>query len=81
MVEAWDRFLDSLATKGGNLAMLGFFTFILLGFVVHVSYHAVFGPEIRTLAISSFSGFSGALLNALIGAQRNGKTGETHEKT
>ena len=69
-----DNFLDSLATRGGNLALLSFFTVLTLLFLVQVSYHPVFGPEIRTLALTSFTGFSAALLNTLTGGTKpNGK--------
>jgi hypothetical protein len=72
----WHEFLESLATKGGNVALLAFFTVLTLVFLVHVSYHPVFGPEIRTLALTSFTGFSAALLNTLTGGPRpvNGNT-------
>ena len=75
----FDTFLEGLATKGGNLLILCFFTVLTLVFVVHVSYHPVFGPEMRTLAIGTFSGFSGALLSTLTGALKSNSNGGTQK--
>ncbi len=66
-MEAWKEFLDSLATRGGNVFLLGLFVggFSLL--VLHVLHHAEPNAEVRTVVLSTFSTFTGALVGALTG--------------
>ena len=65
-MEAWQKFLDSLSTKGGNLMMLFFCFIILLGMMFHVLHHGDSG-NISTVIIATFSGFAGALMATLSG--------------
>lgn len=57
----FQSFLDSLATRGGNLLILCFFVFIS-GFAMNRIHKS---DEIDTVMVSVFSGFCGALLQAL----------------
>lgn len=60
-------FLDALASPGGNLLVLCFFV-ILSGVTMNRLHYS---DQIDTVMLSVFSGFSGALLQALTG--RSGK--------
>lgn len=62
----WQFFLNSLATPGGNLFLLVAFVSLLLALVLHVLHHSDSG-QTTTVILSTFSGFSGALLQALRG--------------
>ena len=76
-MEKWRLWLDSLASKGGNVLVL-FVVNILLGIaLVHVLHHAEGNAEARALVLSSFSGAFGALLFSLQngGGQRKVDTG------
>ena len=65
-MDGWQRFLDSLSTKGGNLLMLFCCFIILLGMMFHVLHHGDSG-NISTVIIATFSGFAGALMATLSG--------------
>jgi hypothetical protein len=67
MLEGWQKFLDSLATKGGNLFVLSLFVASLLLLVLHVLHRGGGSDPVTTVLLSTFSGFSGALLAALTG--------------
>lgn len=69
----WHDFLDSLATKGGNLLIL-VFCCILLGAAWMASYHLSQSPDVHAALMATFTGFTGALLGALKGIDRNPKT-------
>ena len=64
----WQQFLDSLASKGGNLFVLVLFVSSLLLLTLHV-FHRGYDPNSQavTVILSTFSSFSGALLAALTG--------------
>lgn len=62
----WQTFLNSLSTPGGNLLLLCIFVASLLTLVIHVLHHGDNG-QVATVILSTFSGFSGALLQALRG--------------
>lgn len=63
----WQYFLNSLATVGGNLLVLVLFVLLLLGLVLHVLHDQGANGQIVTVVLSTFSGFAGALLQALRG--------------
>jgi hypothetical protein len=65
-MQKWQQFLNSISTPGGNLLLLAFYVAALLALVIHVLHHADNG-QIVTVILSTFSGFSGALLQALRG--------------
>jgi hypothetical protein len=65
-MDSWQKFLNSLGTPGGNLLLLVIFVSCLLGLVLHVLHHGDDG-QVTTVILSTFSGFSGALLQALRG--------------
>jgi hypothetical protein len=76
-VNKWQAFLDSLASKGGNLLVLSFFVGGLLGLVIWVTLRDQGDSQAVTVILSTFSGFSGALLAALtgqVGGQRKSDT-------
>jgi len=63
---SWQKFLDSLATKGGNLFVLFVCFAGLLSLLIHVLHHADSG-NVTMVVVSTFSGFSGALMATLTG--------------
>lgn len=72
----WEQFLNSLATRGGNIFLLAVFVLMLGGLVLHTLHHAEINTEVKTVVLSTFSGFTGALIAALQGGgsrQRNGE--------
>jgi hypothetical protein len=66
-VDRWQKFLDSWATKGGNLAVLSWFVIILLMLTIWVLHRGNSEGQAATVILSTFSAFSGALLAALTG--------------
>jgi hypothetical protein len=70
-MERWQKFLDSLGTKGGNTFVLILFVSSLLMLVMHL--HNDPSSVGQTVVLTTFSGFSGALLRDLGGAP-NGST-------
>jgi hypothetical protein len=76
IISAWNEFTDSLNTRGGTIALL-FVSCVGLFFgVMHVMHHGDNGQG-ASVIVSTFSGFTGALLVALTGKDRqqngNGK--------
>ncbi len=65
-MQSWQKFLDSLATKGGNLLVLFVCFAGLLGLLIHVLHHGDTG-NVSMVVVSTFSGFSGALMATLTG--------------
>jgi hypothetical protein len=62
--KAWQDFLDSLSTKGGNVFVLFTALVLLMAVYIHVIHDggdATLGPVIHDLVV----GFGGALLGAL----------------
>lgn len=63
--KAWQDFLDSLSTKGGNIFVLFAALILLMGIYIHVIHDAgdtgQLAPVVHDLAV----GFGGALLGAL----------------
>jgi hypothetical protein len=65
----WEEFADTLNTRGGTIALL-FMSCVGLFFgVMHVMHHGDTG-QAAAVIISTFSGFTGALLVALTGKDR-----------
>ena len=64
-MNAWAKFLDSLGSRGGNIFILLMANFGLFVAAMHMLHHGD-KSEIATVILSTFSGFSGALLNALV---------------
>jgi hypothetical protein len=69
----WQYFLNSLATVGGNLVLLFLCFFVLLGLVLHVLHSSNVSDQVSTVIVTTFSAFSGALLQAL-----RGRTSDTN---
>jgi hypothetical protein len=65
-MQSWQKFLDSLATKGGNLFVLLICFAGLLGLLIHVLHHGDSG-NVSMVVVATFSGFSGALMATLTG--------------
>jgi hypothetical protein len=65
-MQSWQEFLDSIATKGGNLFVLFVCFAGLLGLLIHVLHHGDTG-NVSMVVVSTFSGFSGALMATLTG--------------
>jgi hypothetical protein len=63
---SWQKFLDSLSTKGGNLFVLLICFAGLLFLLMHVLHHGDTG-NITMVVVATFSGFSGALMATLTG--------------
>jgi hypothetical protein len=63
---SWQKFLDSLSTKGGNLFVLLICFAGLLCLLMHVLHHGDSG-NITMVVVATFSGFSGALMATLTG--------------
>ncbi len=66
-MEAWKDFLDSLATRGGNIFLLALFVVGFSVLVFHALHDAEPNAEARTVVLSTFSTFTGALVGALTG--------------
>jgi hypothetical protein len=65
-MQSWQKFLDSIATKGGNLFLLFVCFAGLLSLLIHVLHHGDTG-NVSMVVVSTFSGFSGALMATLTG--------------
>ena len=65
-MQSWQKFLDSLSTKGGNLFVLFICFGGLLGLLIHVLHHGDTG-NVSMVVVATFSGFSGALMATLTG--------------
>lgn len=64
----WNEFLQSLGTRGGAIFLL---TLIFLGgmfFSLHLIHHGEAASPLAASLMSTFAGFSGALLMALKGS-------------
>lgn len=80
---SWHSFLDSLATRGGNIFCLIVINVALAMLVYHVLHHNEVGAATATVILSTFSNFTGALMMALTGGsskQRNGDGNATQPK-
>lgn len=66
MSKAWQDFLDSLSTRGGNIFMLFCCLTILLGVMIHIS-HDSRDSTLMAVAHDMVVGFGGALLGSLSG--------------
>jgi hypothetical protein len=64
LMGAWSDFCDTLNTRGGTIALLFIATAGLFLGVLHVMHHGD-SNQAATVIISTFSGFTGALLLAL----------------
>lgn len=64
-MHSWERLIDSLSTRGANILILLIASGALFGGIIHVMHHGDHS-EVATVIMSTFSGFSGALLNALV---------------
>jgi hypothetical protein len=73
-MQSWQKFLDSLATKGGNLLVLFVCFAGLLGLLIHVLHHGDTG-NVSMVVVATFSGFSGALMATLTGKDSKEQSG------
>jgi hypothetical protein len=78
-LEKWQKWLDSLATKGGNLLILGMFVFVTLVLVIWIETKAGGDQNTRaeTVILTTFSNFTGALLGAVVNQQRDQRKADT----
>lgn len=65
----WERFLDGLSSRGANVLILLICSGGLFAAVFHILHHGD-KSEVATVVLSTFSGFTGALLNALVSGGR-----------
>lgn len=65
----WSNFLNSLATSGGNLFLLAFFTLTLMAVTVFLMQK--YGPAAPTVItiVAAFSTFTGAMVGILRGSR------------
>lgn len=77
----WTNFLNSLATSGGNLFLLAFFSMLLLA--VSVFLIVKYGPSAPavTLVVGSFGTFTGALVGILRGSRIDTPPNTTVDQT
>ena len=77
-MDKWTQWLNSLASKGGNILTLLLVNILLGSALVHVLHHTEINAEARALVLSSFSGAFGALLFSLQngGGQRKVENGQ-----
>ena len=69
-MEKWQKFLDSLAGRGGNILMLAFFVLLMM-FVTALALMVSTTPaQAITVILTTFSTFTGAFINMLTGNQR-----------
>lgn len=74
----WHEFLNSLATRGGNIFLLVLICLGLGCLVLHVLHHPQESQQTIAVILTTFSTFTGALMNALTGGtgkQRSGDNG------
>ena len=69
----WQAFLDSLATKGGQILLLCLFVMGLLALVVWITSRDAGDATASTTVLNTFSAFSGALLGFLTGTAVGGQ--------
>jgi len=67
MVEAWKLFLESLATRGGRIAILSFFASLLIGVGVLFAYYAPSNEDAGKVVLGIIGLVVGALLTSLRG--------------
>jgi len=75
-MKRWEAFLESIASRGGNLLVMIMFVGGMLGLLVVFLYHPASQASDRIIMVvlSTFSGFAGALLNTLVGAATHSAT-------
>ena len=64
LMDGWTQFTETLGTRGGTIALLFVSCVGLFIGVIHVMHHGDAG-QASSVIISTFSGFTGALLVAL----------------
>jgi len=79
-LSGWNKFIDSLATRGGSIFILCIFVFLLGALMFHVLHHSD-NDQVVTVILSTFSGFSGALLTALTSMTRSNQGGSNASTT
>ena len=67
MVEAWKVFLESLATRGGRIAILSFFGGLLIGIGVLFAYYPPAHQDAGKVLLGLITLVVGALLTSLRG--------------
>lgn len=79
-MDKWKLWLDSIASKGGNILVLLVINLCLGSALMHVLHHPEINAEARALVLSSFSGAFGALLFSLQngGGQRKADSNGTN---
>lgn len=70
-MNTWKEFLDSLAKRGGNILILLGVCGVLFTLLFHVLHHQEANHDVQTVILSTFSAFTGALLNALVSGTSN----------
>lgn len=71
-LEKWNALLESLGSPGGNLFVLVVLTFGLLFLVLHVLHHPEESAQVVTVIVSTFTGFTSAILVLLTGRRSGG---------
>ncbi|KKN20432.1 hypothetical protein LCGC14_0935690 [marine sediment metagenome] len=67
MIEVWKLFLESLATRGGRIAILSFFGVLLIGVGVLFAYSPPPQPDAEKVLLGLITLVVGALLTSLRG--------------
>lgn len=67
MIEAWKLFLDSLATRGGRIAVLSWFATVLITIGVRFAYSPPPHPDAEKVLLGLLTLVVGALLTSLRG--------------
>ena len=66
-MERWEHFLNSLATKGGNIFLLFMFNLGIIGLCVHFIHAGETQNNVVVGIVALLGNFAGALLYALTG--------------
>lgn len=69
MMDRWNLFLDSLATRGGSIFLMSGFVAGLTALIVHLLHTHATG-DVTVVILSAFSAFEGALLTVLTSTAR-----------
>jgi hypothetical protein len=62
-IKAWQDWLDSLATSGGNILTLSFWSIVTGALWIYVEIK-IKDPSVNTATFGVFTGFTGSLLQA-----------------
>lgn len=78
-LSSWERFLNSLATRGGNILLLALLWAGMGVLVWHILHHPEVNVEAKTVVLATFSGFTGALTAMLQGGQSRQRAADSAE--